>query len=88
MPAAVEVTRYTALNLIDAAWAAPLAFVLGLLALWADRAAQRRTERTIGRIGGRRVTRIGRILGSLGVYLAVTAALAVGVYRLLNYLSG
>jgi len=88
MPAAVAVTRYTALDLIDAAWATPLAFVLGVLALRAGRAAQRRTERTIGRVGGARTTRIGRVLGGLGVYIAVTAALAVGVYELLNYLSG
>ncbi len=88
MPAAVAVTRYTRFTLIEAGWAIPLAFVLGFLALRVGRAAQRRTERTIGRIGGRRVTRIGRILGGLGAYLAVTAALAVGVYKLLNYLSG
>ena len=88
LPAAVAATRYSRFTLIEAGWAIPLAFVLGWLSLWAGRAAQRRTQRTIGRVGGARVTRIGRILGGLGVYLAVTAALAIGVYRLLNYLSG
>jgi len=42
---------------------------------------------TIGRVGGRRVTRIGRLLGALGIYLALAAALSVGVYELLNRLS-
>ena len=88
LPAAVAVTRYTRFTLLEAGWAIPLAFVLGVLALQAGRAARRRTERTIGRVGGARATRIGRILGSLGVYVAVTAALALGVYELLNYLSG
>jgi len=88
LPAAVAVTRYTRFTLLEAGWAIPLAFVLGVLALQAGRAARRRTERTIGRIGGARTTRIGRILGGLGVYTAVTAALAVGAFELLNYLSG
>ena len=88
LPAAVAVTRYTRFTLLEAGWAIPLAFVLGVLALQAVRAARRRTERTIGRIGGARTTRIGRILGGLGVYTAVTAALAVGAFELLNYLSG
>ena len=87
VPAAIAVTRYTRFTLLDAEWAIPPAFVLGVLARWAARAARRRTERTIGRIGGEGVTRLGRILGGLGVYAAVTAALAVGVYEFLKYLS-
>jgi hypothetical protein len=38
-------------------------------------------------VGGRGVTRVGRFLGALGVYLALAAALSVGVYQLLNHLS-
>jgi len=87
LPGAVAVTRYTSLDLITAAWALPAALVLGILALRAGRAAQRRTERTIGRVGGAGATRLGRILGGLGIYLALTGALAVGVYELLKYLS-
>ena len=88
LPAAVTVTRYTRFTLLDAEWAIPPAFVLGVLALWAARAARRRTEQTIGRVGSEGVTRLGRVLGGLGVYAAVTAALAVGVYEFLKYLSG
>ena len=63
----MAVTRYTSLDLITAAWALPAALVLGILALRAGRAAQRRTERTIGRVGGAGATRLGRILGGLGI---------------------
>jgi hypothetical protein len=33
------------------------------------------------------VTRAGRLLGALGIYIALAAALSVGVYELLNRLS-
>jgi len=87
VPAAIAVTHFTRFALLDAAWTIPPALLVGLLALWVARAARRRTERTIGRIGGARMTRLGRILGGVGVYAALTAALAVGVYELLKYLS-
>ncbi len=61
--------------------------MLGVASLVFARRARRRTERTIGRVGGRRVTRVGRLLGALGIYLALAAALSVGVYELLNHLS-
>ena len=50
--------------------------------------ARRRTERTIGRIGGERQTRLGRILGIVALCLGMTAALALGFYGLLSLLSG
>jgi hypothetical protein len=87
VPAAIAVAHYRDIELLKAGWAAIPAFVLGIVALMLARAARRRSERTIGRIGGRRVTRAGRVLGALGVYLALAAALSVGVYELLNRLS-
>ncbi|MFL5937910.1 MAG: hypothetical protein ACJ744_08755 [Gaiellaceae bacterium] len=87
VPAAIAATHYRDVELLQAGWAAIPAFVLGLAALLLARAARRRTERTIGRVGGRRATRVGRFLGALGVYLALAAALSVGVYELLNRLS-
>ena len=87
VPAAVAATHYRDIELLRAGWAAIPAFLLGVAALVLARAARRRTERTIGRVGGRRVTRVGRFLGALGVYLALAAALSVGVYELLNRLS-
>ena len=87
VPGAIAYAHYRDLELLDAAWAAVPAFVLGVVALMFARQARRRTERTIGRIGGRGVTRVGRLLGALGIYLGLAAALSVGVYELLNRLS-
>ena len=87
VPAAIAATHYRDIELLRAGWAAIPAFLLGLIAILLARAARRRTERTIGRVGGRRVTRLGRFLGALGIYLALAAALSVGVYELLNRLS-
>jgi hypothetical protein len=87
VPAAIALTHYRDIELLHAGWAAIPAFLLGVVALMLARAARRRTERTIGRVGGHGVTRLGRFLGALGVYLALAAALSVGVYELLNYLS-
>ena len=88
VPAAIAYTHYANRELLNAEYAVPVGFVLGLAALWLARRARRKSQRTIGRVGGRRAGRWGRILGALGVYLALTAALAVGVYELLNRLSG
>jgi hypothetical protein len=87
VPAAIAVTHYRDVELLKAGWAAIPAFLLGVVALLLARSARRRTERTIGRVGGRRVTRAGRFLGALGIYIALAAALSVGVYELLNRLS-
>ena len=87
VPAAIAATRYRDIELLRAAWGAIPAFLLGLIAVLLARGARRRSERTIGRVGGRRVTRLGRFLGALGIYLALAAALSVGVYELLNRLS-
>jgi hypothetical protein len=88
VPAAVAYTHYANLELLKAEYAVPVGFVLGIAALWLAKRARRQSERTIGRVGGARTARLGRILGGLGVYVALTAALSVGVYELLNRLSG
>jgi hypothetical protein len=87
IPAAIAAAHFTSVDLIQAGYAVPPAFVLGLLAILVARAARRRSERTIGRVGGMRMARVGRILGAVGIYLALAGALALGVYQLLQYLS-
>jgi hypothetical protein len=87
VPAAVAATHYAKIDVLYASYAIPAALVLGVWAVRLARGAQRLTERTIGRVGGLGATRMGRWLGGFGVYVALTAALAVGVYELLNYLS-
>ena len=72
------------LTLVEAGVAVPVAAVLALLALWLARRARRRADRTLDRVGGRGAARVGKLLGGLGLYVAATAALALGVYALLS----
>jgi hypothetical protein len=88
MPLAVAATRWSKdYELIHAAFAIPIGVLIGLGAIGLARDAQRRSERSLGRLGGVRTARIGRALGLLGVCLALTAAISVAVYGLLEYAS-
>ena len=88
LPAAIMLTRYsTRAELLDAAVGIAPAVVFGVWALMLSRGARIRVERTLGRARGLRLARVGRILGILGVYLALTAALALAVYAVLSSLA-
>lgn len=85
MPAGVAVARQLrTVDLIDAAYAIPVAAGLGLLAIALSVGARRRFEWTLGRIGGRRLAAAGRILGVLAVCVAVAGAIAIGFFELLR----
>jgi membrane protein implicated in regulation of membrane protease activity len=85
LPAAVVAARESDdLTLVEAGVAVPVAAVLALIALWLARRGRRRADRTLDRVGGRGAAKIGKLLGGLGLYLAATAALALGVYALLS----
>lgn len=85
MPVAIAATRWSqTYELLDAAFAIPVAAALGALAVALCRRARARIQRTLGRAGGERAARLGRALGTAGFLTAVTAALAVGVYGLLE----
>jgi hypothetical protein len=85
VPAAIVVSeRVTALRLLDAAATIPAAVVAGFCAFVLGTRARRRSEFTLGRVGGATAGRAGRWLGLLGLYVGVTAALAVGFYGLLT----
>jgi peptidoglycan/LPS O-acetylase OafA/YrhL len=82
MPAAVAVARQSPrISLLDAAYAVPLGFVLGVLATGMARRAKRNLEwlRLDGR--GTSVASTGIVLGVLGLALALMCALSVGVYE-------
>ena len=88
MPIALVGTRYAGTyRLLDAGYAIPFGLGLGIAALVAARAASRRTEQSLGRLGGTRAARFGRIVGTLGICLALPALLSLGVYELLQYLA-
>jgi hypothetical protein len=61
-----------------------VALALGWFAIILARRARDRIELTLGRAGGATTARVGRLLGILGVLLAITAALAVGFWGLLT----
>ena len=85
MPAAIVATRYLEeYELIHAGLAIPVGMALGVGAVALARRARLRIERTLGRAGGRRTARVGRLLGLLGFCLATTAAISVGTYAVLT----
>jgi len=81
IPVGIWITNYrNDLRLIHAGWAVPVAAVFGLVAVRLARRARRKLERTVGRAGGGRAARLGRILGWLGLYLALIGAIALAFY--------
>lgn len=81
LPAAVALAElFGAVRLLDAAAAIPVGVACGLAALWLARGARKRIERTLGRIGGLGPARAGKVLGVIGICLAVSAAIAVATY--------
>ena len=87
MPVAVIATRYSeSYDLLHAGWAIPVGVVLGIIALRLAHGAMRRDDVTLGRAGGRGAARVGKALAVLGLALAATCLVALGVYGLLTYL--
>ena len=75
MPLAILATRYSgSYELLHAGVAIPVAVLLGVLAIGLARGALRLDDMRLGRAGGRRTARLGRVLGVLGISLAATCA--------------
>jgi hypothetical protein len=88
LPAAIAVTeRVDGLSLVEAGWAIPAAIAFGLAAVVIGRRVRRRGRQTLAALPGASVALFGRILGYVGLYLALTAGLAVGFYAVLTYVS-
>lgn len=82
MPASIVVAqRSPRIDLLDAAYGIPVAFVLGVLATGMARRAKRNLEwlRLNGRGSG--VARVALVVGILGLALAAVCALSIGVYE-------
>ncbi len=83
LPAAVELSRRSSrVALLDAAYAIPLAFLLGLVAVGMARRARRNLRWLRLREGGTAVASAAVLVGMLALCLALTAALSVGFYEL------
>jgi hypothetical protein len=87
VPLAAAVTQWRSdLRLIHAGFAVPLAAVLAIASIRLARRARRQLDRTLGRAGGARTARVGRILGWLALYVALIASISLGVYAIEYYL--
>jgi len=85
LPLAVYLTRFSdSYDLLHAGFTIPLAAVLGLVAVvLARRARMRASVSLAGGTSG--IATAGRILGVVGLCLAASALVALGVYGLLEY---
>jgi hypothetical protein len=84
LPAGIVLAqRSPTISLLDVAWAIPAAIALGGAALATSNLAKARVQRTLGRAGGEGRLRAARILGIIGLCLAITAAISVGFYEIL-----
>jgi hypothetical protein len=83
LPAGVELSRRSKqVTLLDVAYAIPLAFLLGLVALIMARRARDNLRWLRLRAGGTGVASTAVVVGMLALCLALTAALSVGFYEL------
>jgi hypothetical protein len=84
VPAGIVLSgRLAGVDLVEAAYAVPVALVLGILALLFARGARGRIQRTLERAGGSGRARFAKILGIAGICFALSGAIAVGFYELL-----
>ena len=85
MPVAIVGTRYSgSYELLHAGFAIPVAAVLGILAVVLARRAKALDRVMLGRAGGGRAARLGRLLGILGICMAASATIALAVYGVLH----
>ena len=85
LPVAVYATRFSdAYDLLDAAFAIPVALALALVSLAFGRRAGRLHALRLGATRSRLV-RTGRVLGLIGVCMAASAVVSLAVYGLLEY---
>jgi hypothetical protein len=83
LPAAIEAARRsTRIVLLDAAYAIPVAFLLGLVAVIMARRAKHNLRWFSLREGGTGVASTAVIVGMVAICLALTAALSIGFYEL------
>jgi hypothetical protein len=89
MPAAIVATRFSReYELLHAGFAIPLALLLSILTLALARRARSRLAPTLGHPTGSRTARVGRVLGILGLLLALTAGGSLAVYWILSVVEG
>ncbi|HYX76621.1 MAG TPA: hypothetical protein VE757_05535 [Gaiellaceae bacterium] len=76
--------RLQNVSLVQATAASCGSVLLGGAAILLARRGLRTIERTLGRAGGESAARVGRLLGAIGLCVGLAAAIALGVYGVLN----
>jgi hypothetical protein len=86
LPLAIFLTRFSeTYELLHASFAIPIAAVLGLVALALARRSRRRIALSLSSVRRDRAAVAGRILGIVGICIALAAVVALAVYGLLEY---
>jgi hypothetical protein len=88
LPAAILLAeRWERITLLESSVAIAPAFILGLAAVYLGRRARRSIDRTLGRVRGSKLALVGRFLGYLTLYLALTASISVATYYVLRQIA-
>jgi hypothetical protein len=77
----------SAVGLYQAIPAVPIGLILAFISLRLARRARFEHQRSLGRAGGAGLATAARILGGLALLLAITGALALGVFAALTLAS-
>jgi hypothetical protein len=85
--AVLAAERYEQLTLLEASVAIAPAFVLAFAAIFLGRRGRRVAERSLNRVRGYKLALVGRILGYMSLYLALTATISVATYYVLRRIS-
>jgi Na+/pantothenate symporter len=86
LPAAVYVTRFVgSYDLLDAAYAIPAAVALGVAAVALAGRSRRLSAVRLERAAGQGVAQTGRVLGIVGICIALAGVVSLAVYGLLEY---
>jgi hypothetical protein len=88
LPAAILFAeRWERITLLESSVAIVPAFLLGLAAVFLGRRARRSIDRTLGRVRGYKLAAVGRLLGYLTLYMALTASISVATYYVLRQIA-
>ncbi len=86
LPLAIYLSRFSErYELLHAGFAIPVAAILGLLSLALARRARVQAAVALGRGERAGLARAGRVLGVVGICMALSALVSLGVYGLLEY---
>jgi hypothetical protein len=85
--AVLAAEHYEQLTLLQSSVAIAPAFVLSFAAIFLGRRGRRAAERSLNRVRGYKLALVGRILGYMSLYLALTATISVITYYVLRRIS-